>query len=875
MIKRLTLIFFTLILFGLSCLFAFDPGDPKTVKLIEAVKRSDAIEVQKLLNEGADPNCVDQEKIRAIQIAVNKQHIEIVRILLKAGAYAGLLNGQSPLLAASLKGNLDIVKLLLSTGINVNELPLVRYMVGYGGGPINIEVMRELIIHGADVNARFENESLSPILIAELHKDYDIVDLLRQAGADETELRQWHFIEAAANGDRATIDELMKKVDINEEVSGRTALQSAIANEHVQIVNLLLNAGADPNHRDKKDGSTLLMTAVSTNNEELIQIFLNIKIPLEETDNEGKTAFLRAASFGKMNSLEKLMNTGANIQAVDKNGHNAISNLLSINDGFKESYMPVLRWLVDKGVDVNAKDKYSQTPLDIAVNTGSMEAAIFLRDHGAVFSSIMDSQFSNAIQHKDANKVKLYLDLGADKLVRSDSKWFQQAIESSSPEVLKLFLDLNLDLGKTFQYGADALDFAVNRKDISIVRELLKAGAKPDASHLEQAAQSGDRELVELLKSHGAESPNLDRINTSAEIMKLLVTPEKALEIYRNSLDKFGPSESATILWNISEAFKGKNQNAEAERIYWELIEKFPEKPERISALDALGDVYMQRKDIENALKYYKQSANASYVILDEANYLDPGNGNSNAIEKLASYYESINDCENAIYWWQRYQSHAWCGNEAAAAENWQIHKIAVCKIKSGKVSEGITMLEDSVFNRTFELNIQSAVYLVDFYHQQGRLDELVKKFQERFGNDGYISETEKYIDLIQIADKKDAQGLWNILRDSSASGWLKEKAMDYFVSLGTPGSDLAMTKLTPENREFIPASIVLGKMKYKPAIKPIVSFLRFEKNRWAMEDLLYSLALMDDPEASKVVQKYVEEGSPSAIAAMKRLHDQ
>lgn len=66
--------------------------DAKELALIEAVQKRDSTAVQKLLDEGANPNAFDATGCNVLSLAVMKEKEDIVTALLRAGAKVDLLN---------------------------------------------------------------------------------------------------------------------------------------------------------------------------------------------------------------------------------------------------------------------------------------------------------------------------------------------------------------------------------------------------------------------------------------------------------------------------------------------------------------------------------------------------------------------------------------------------------------------------------------------------------------------------------------------------------------------------------------------------------------------------------------------------------------
>jgi len=130
--------------------------------------------------------------LTALSMAVREGKIESVKILLAHGADPDLgaaRLGYTPLAWAAYDNNLEIAKLLLDAGADPN----LRFFTPYSDGEIpiycatkrdNLELMRLLIAHDADLDAIVEGEtSLHRALRSQHH---DAIKLLVQSGASTT-----------------------------------------------------------------------------------------------------------------------------------------------------------------------------------------------------------------------------------------------------------------------------------------------------------------------------------------------------------------------------------------------------------------------------------------------------------------------------------------------------------------------------------------------------------------------------------------------------------------------------------------------------------------------------------------------------------------
>ena len=92
--------------------------------LIEAVAERNTVEIQRLLNAGADPNSEEEGKqgLTVLMLSVHAKRRDIAQMLLEHGADPNKhTEGQwTPLIEASYQGYLEFVRLLLQHGADPN-----------------------------------------------------------------------------------------------------------------------------------------------------------------------------------------------------------------------------------------------------------------------------------------------------------------------------------------------------------------------------------------------------------------------------------------------------------------------------------------------------------------------------------------------------------------------------------------------------------------------------------------------------------------------------------------------------------------------------------------------------------------------------------
>ena len=188
----------------------------QTQSIHRAIEAGDAGCVKTLLADNPDlANSFDESgRYLPLTIAAYRGHMDIVRLLLDAGADVIGAGGFAPLHEAASAGHAGIVRLLLERGAAVDSLDeegrtALFFATGEGRG----EAAKVLILAGANVNHRSRN-GVTVLMGAAGHGLGDIVQMLLDRGADP-------LIATPA---------------------GLTALSMAIQKGHAQIAELLLRS---------------------------------------------------------------------------------------------------------------------------------------------------------------------------------------------------------------------------------------------------------------------------------------------------------------------------------------------------------------------------------------------------------------------------------------------------------------------------------------------------------------------------------------------------------------------------------------------------------------------------------------------------------
>jgi len=164
-------------------------------------------------------------------------------------------------------------------------------------------------------------------------------------------------------------------------------LMSTLTWDHDNVgeARALLRRGASPNSRNW-DGDTLtaLMVAAMNGDEEIVKLLLengakiNVKAAhisgVEAHVLSGITALSLAASSGNLSIVKMLVEHGADIHALNSRGATVMA-YATTNE--------VVQYFLDRGLDINARDKEGYTLLIKAAEGFNRPSIAFLLEHGA------------------------------------------------------------------------------------------------------------------------------------------------------------------------------------------------------------------------------------------------------------------------------------------------------------------------------------------------------------------------------------------------------------------------------------------------------------------------------------------------------------
>ncbi|CAG0884303.1 unnamed protein product [Cyprideis torosa] len=323
--------------------------------------------VEVLLTHGADPNITNENKTsplhEARSAATAKRLIE-GKANMNAKNETTIFNGNTPLFIASEENRHSVVEVLLGHGADPN-------ITNEGGiSPLHVarsaETVERLIEGKANVNAKTECGETPLLFASRCSSNHSVCEALLAHGADPniTDNEKTSPLHETMLAETATLL-IQKKANVNAKTrSGETPLFTATERDCRPVIKVLLAHRADPNIAGKHKKIPLHVARSAETAELLIQRKANVNA----TDKNGKTPLFAATENDCHPVVEVLLAHGADPNIASK--HKEIP--LHVARSAETAEL-----LIEKTVDVNARDKNGETPLFGAIlNLSSLRESV-------------------------------------------------------------------------------------------------------------------------------------------------------------------------------------------------------------------------------------------------------------------------------------------------------------------------------------------------------------------------------------------------------------------------------------------------------------------------------------------------------------------
>jgi len=350
--------------------------------------------------------------------------------------------------------------------LRINWKPL-----GFLAGPLllaaakkgDIDAVRLRLAAAGDINFS-TNDGRTALHLAAEYGHPDIIELLLERGADI-------YATCPTSGPTG--------------MGGRTALDLAVSSPYqgLDVIRPLLKKGLLDDNPTLDLGSrssinaSIVKLAIGGDDTEILQLLLRCSTIIGAINDSTLTGLLhKAALEGRTVVVQQLLEKGANLEATNKNSSTVLQ--CAAQQGHRE----VVQLLAERGANIEATDNGGSTALHRTTEQGHGEVVQLLLEWGANIEAA-DGNGSTALHH---------------------------ALFRGQREVVQLLVERGANIGATDSHGSTALHHAALQGDREVVQLLVERGADIEATDilgltaLHHAVLRGHREVVQLLLERGA-----------------------------------------------------------------------------------------------------------------------------------------------------------------------------------------------------------------------------------------------------------------------------------------------------------------------------------------------------------------------------------
>jgi TPR repeat protein len=408
-------------------------------------------------------------------------------------------NGITVLHEAARKGNAEIAEFLLSKGASIFKKDKS------GKTPFDIKQSKSIIQLFENYNSQFEK-----FMNALIKNDADAVKRLLDTTPylvntdifDRNVMPLRFALNMNKINNKKIIELLLKKgANVNQRnvENGSTPLMIALKHQYApEICKMLVAYGAEINAKDA-EGYTVLHLATTNDNSQLMDFFIkkgaDIHVRLKPgVRGAGATPLHFSARYGCADCVKFLLNKGADINSKKDDGSTPLHLAVLYN------HIRVVKLLLEKGANINARENSGKTPTHFAVIAFKSSSEYY-----GVLNYLADKR---ANLHLKDDKGESVVDMVNSTQENGLTPLFRAASNGDSEKV-KLLLKLGADTEKTSK-DVTPLLIASYKGHVRIVEILLENGANVNyetlrgSTPLIAAIDQGHTEVVRILKKFGA-----------------------------------------------------------------------------------------------------------------------------------------------------------------------------------------------------------------------------------------------------------------------------------------------------------------------------------------------------------------------------------
>lgn len=475
-----------------------------------AFAREETIRV--LLSGNADPTIKggahDQMPVHILASKASYAAVAPLQLLLKASSPSIRLEVDSEqnigLILAVQTGNLEVIHELLGNmskeQLAYKRPPDDQSALHYAVFNKNLDIVKVFIDHGVDLN--LQNKKLQTALhFATEQENEPMVKLLCTSGADPDVIDKDHQTPihiATARSYHKIVDILSEKFKasiMSRTKDGSTLMHLASNAYNSQAAMAFIRKGI-PIHMPNKAGAKCIHMAAIRGHVEVVKAIVAKGESVDCRTKDGLTPLHLAVKFGQHEVVETLLGLGANLQLkTGKLGETPLHIATMVKDGER-----CVDLLIKSGADVDATEQKQETPMHFAARFNNLKAVQLLLEDGARVDS----------QNMDGENV-LHVCVRESNLIIIETM-LEHIIKNRTADEARILINQQNKDGESSCHYTAKLDGRLSHipdEDREIMRLLLKNGGdvfletfKHRETPVHYCCQSGNTNVLAEIQAH-------------------------------------------------------------------------------------------------------------------------------------------------------------------------------------------------------------------------------------------------------------------------------------------------------------------------------------------------------------------------------------
>jgi ankyrin repeat protein len=215
--------------------------------------------------------------------------------------------------------------------------------------------------------------------------------------------------------------------------------------------------------------------------------------------------------YNDLDGIKKIISENPDrINQIDKDGNSFLHRAVHTGN------VDMVKFLVSRGADVNVKDNYGQTPVQIAAQLDDVQIIIHLVSHGAeinIKNSIGKTPLHDAVAHDQFQIVNYLVSQDAEINAKdiNGRTPLHDAVFDNYTEISAYLVSKGAGFNLKDSDGKAALHYAVINENLDIIKSLVSGGAnvnirdKFNRIPLHYAADKGNLEIAKYLIVNGSD----------------------------------------------------------------------------------------------------------------------------------------------------------------------------------------------------------------------------------------------------------------------------------------------------------------------------------------------------------------------------------